>query len=236
MKGFTYLLTDGIAYKIGHTTRDVEQRVAELNRETSSYGHIEALAFAEVKDSYALERYPHQRFADKRIKNEWFKLGNDDLVEIQGVLAGNAVGKFKAPLSKKYQDLLAKRKKAEAERAKELRIQEIAENKKRRAEIKEEVKEIEYMESTKNKRDWSRFFKVLPVLMFGAMFADGFDMFAKEPVASLVVFAFLMAIPSAIVTGLWTIMADPNYFNMREAKVAEHNQLIARYNHLIKEI
>lgn len=66
-----YLISDGDYVKIGHTLRDVEQRLTEI--QTGSPQPIKLINFIPGAD-ISVERELHQKFADLRLRNngEWF--------------------------------------------------------------------------------------------------------------------------------------------------------------------
>ncbi|NEO34446.1 MAG: GIY-YIG nuclease family protein [Symploca sp. SIO3C6] len=72
--GFLYVIQakGNNRYKIGLTTRSVEQRFAELNGSQSPYSLalIESAAVDNVTES---EEHLHQKFASFRIHGEWFE-------------------------------------------------------------------------------------------------------------------------------------------------------------------
>ena len=62
-------------YKVGQTYRSIEERLLELNRETSNPGTFEVKATFPVSDRHAAEREAHQKLKEKglHLKNEFFK-------------------------------------------------------------------------------------------------------------------------------------------------------------------
>jgi hypothetical protein len=81
-EGYVYLVSAQGAYKIG-STRAPYRRVAELVNQ-SAHG-AELLHKIPTDDPEGIERYWHDRFADKRISGinkrsgEWFQLSRDDI-------------------------------------------------------------------------------------------------------------------------------------------------------------
>lgn len=74
--GFVYLLKSGKYYKVGHTL-DVGRRRYDLAiqlPEPVSEEHVIA-----TDDPVGIERYWHQRFADRRKNGEWFELTRADI-------------------------------------------------------------------------------------------------------------------------------------------------------------
>ena len=52
-------------YKVGQTYRSIEERLLELNRETSNPGTFEVKATFPVSDRHAAEREAHQKLTEK---------------------------------------------------------------------------------------------------------------------------------------------------------------------------
>jgi hypothetical protein len=75
--GYVYILkaSNGL-YKIGHT-ESLNVRINKL-RHTYEY-QFELIHVIEAFSRYRVERYLHERFADKRVKQEWFALTDDDV-------------------------------------------------------------------------------------------------------------------------------------------------------------
>ena len=80
--GHVYLLQCGPFYKIGKAV-DVNKRVKDLR--TQPPFDIELLHVIHTLDMRKRERQLHQRFADKRVKGEWFKLDTADVAAIQAM-------------------------------------------------------------------------------------------------------------------------------------------------------
>lgn len=81
--GFIYLIhAKGTnRYKIGLTTRSVEQRFAELNGSQSPYP-LELLEFIETDNVTETEGHLHGKFALQRRHGEWFEFNNRQLREV----------------------------------------------------------------------------------------------------------------------------------------------------------
>jgi hypothetical protein len=81
--GFIYLIqAKGTnRYKIGLTTRSVEQRFAELNGSQSPYP-LELLEFITTNNVTETEGYLHQKYAFQRCHGEWFEFNNRQLREV----------------------------------------------------------------------------------------------------------------------------------------------------------
>ena len=62
-------------YKVGQTYRSIEERLLELNRETSNPGIFEVKATFPVSDRHAAEREAHKKLKERgfHLKNEFFK-------------------------------------------------------------------------------------------------------------------------------------------------------------------
>ncbi len=82
--GYIYLINakGTRRYKIGLTTRDVEQRFNELNSSQSPYP-LELVTYIETDNVTETEGYLHQRYAFQRRHGEWFEFTNR---ELKGVL------------------------------------------------------------------------------------------------------------------------------------------------------
>lgn len=76
--GYVYLLQHGSRreYKIGRTNNRL-RREGEIGVELPE--KIEPIHVIETDDPAGVEAYWHRRFADKRLKNEWFALTADDV-------------------------------------------------------------------------------------------------------------------------------------------------------------
>lgn len=81
--GFIYLIhaRGTNRYKIGLTTRSVEQRFAELNGSQSPYP-LELLEVISTGNVTETESYLHQRYAFQRCHGEWFEFSNRELKEV----------------------------------------------------------------------------------------------------------------------------------------------------------
>lgn len=81
--GYVYLIRaiGTRRFKIGLTTRDVEQRFNELNGSQSPYP-LELITFIETDNVTETEGYLHQRYALQRRHREWFEFSNRQLREV----------------------------------------------------------------------------------------------------------------------------------------------------------
>jgi hypothetical protein len=72
--GYIYLIraVGTNRYKIGLTTRRVEERFAELNSSQSAYP-LKLMAFKAVGDVYEAEKFYHKKYASRKVHNEWFE-------------------------------------------------------------------------------------------------------------------------------------------------------------------
>lgn len=68
-------------YKIGHTRRAVETRIAEFKTGNSSM--FEVLDIFNSKWGTKIEAHLHRHFRMKRIKGEWFELNESDLLDFR---------------------------------------------------------------------------------------------------------------------------------------------------------
>lgn len=81
--GYIYLIhAEGTSrYKIGLTTRSVEQRLAELNSSQSPYP-LRLIDVIETEDVTETEGYLHQKFSHYRKHGEWFEFNQRQLKEV----------------------------------------------------------------------------------------------------------------------------------------------------------
>lgn len=72
--GYIYLIKAGEHYKIGKST-NVARRMQQFNLPIP----IELLHTIAAQDMGRVESYLHKRFADQRVRGEWFTLSPDDI-------------------------------------------------------------------------------------------------------------------------------------------------------------
>jgi hypothetical protein len=80
--GYAYLAQSGLQFKIGKS-RNPQKRILQLS--TASAHLITLVCSIATDDMTATESELHQRFADKRIRGEWFALSPDDVEAIKAM-------------------------------------------------------------------------------------------------------------------------------------------------------
>lgn len=80
--GYVYILKAGEWYKIGYST-NVKKRLEKLM--TAPPFPTEVVHIIGDNDYIALEKRPHERFAEKRVGGEWFLLEPDDIEWIKAL-------------------------------------------------------------------------------------------------------------------------------------------------------
>lgn len=71
-------------FKLGITTRDVKLRVKQF--ETGNSDELEIIKTFNTKHGTIFESTMHRRFVNKRLKGEWFKLDEKDILNIDDIL------------------------------------------------------------------------------------------------------------------------------------------------------
>ena len=69
-------------YKIGGSSRDVDERMRELSNETATYGTFEAKASFPVTDWERVESLCHNQLDEYRDEKEFFKAPYNELLEV----------------------------------------------------------------------------------------------------------------------------------------------------------
>jgi hypothetical protein len=85
-EGWVYVIGDTYGnYKIGFTN-DFEKRLNSYR--TSMPNEPEVIAIIKTKDMSGLEKRLHNKYKDRHIKNEWFKLTKSDLEYLKSLESG----------------------------------------------------------------------------------------------------------------------------------------------------
>lgn len=80
--GIVYLLCDGERFKIGMTNRkDINKRIKEL--QTGNSNEIWLHSYYETNYPTKIEKMMHARHASSNIKNEWFDLSVDQVLNFK---------------------------------------------------------------------------------------------------------------------------------------------------------
>lgn len=83
-KGFVYLLGDWLKdgyYKIGVTRGSIERRIKKL--QTGNAGEIYMCRYYSTEIPFFIEKWLHFKFFGEKIKNEWFKLTAEQVMNFQ---------------------------------------------------------------------------------------------------------------------------------------------------------
>lgn len=79
-----YLLKCNEFYKIGRSN-SILNRIDSMR--TGNPYEIELLFFARTDKDLEVEKMLHNKFEAKRVRGEWFKLSNEDLIEFENILS-----------------------------------------------------------------------------------------------------------------------------------------------------
>jgi hypothetical protein len=82
IRGAVYLLQCGRAFKIG-CSRTPDQRIGNLQRALPAAAKL--VHVIDTDDPYGVESYWHRRFADKRLRGEWFRLAKEDVAAFRAM-------------------------------------------------------------------------------------------------------------------------------------------------------
>ena len=81
-RGFVYLLCDGDKFKIGMTKhKDINKRIQEL--QTGNPYEIWLRDYYETDNPLKIEKMMHARHASSNIKNEWFDLTAEEVINFK---------------------------------------------------------------------------------------------------------------------------------------------------------
>lgn len=81
-RGFVYLLCDGDKFKIGMTKhKDINKRIQEL--QTGNPYEIWLRDYYETDNPLKIEKMMHVRHASSNIKNEWFDLTAEEVINFK---------------------------------------------------------------------------------------------------------------------------------------------------------
>ena len=81
-KGYVYLLADNLKdgiYKIGVTRGTIENRIKKL--QTGNAGELYMCKYHQTNIPFFIEKHLHLQFYSKKIKNEWFELSDNDVLD-----------------------------------------------------------------------------------------------------------------------------------------------------------
>jgi hypothetical protein len=151
-------------FKVGQSTRTVEERIADLNSETTSFGIFKPVSYFVVSDIDGAERDSHVALKGYILKNnrEFFRLERDRCVEIVGnatlkYRAGNMIPevnsrKFvESELERKYRLLMEEKKREEEKEREEVELEKKKEEKEKEEERMRRI--IEEHEEKKEKEN-----------------------------------------------------------------------------------
>lgn len=72
MNGTIYLITDGMYFKIGRTSKSADKRLKEL--QTGNSSELQILYTVQVKNASSVESIMHRKYSHCKQINEWFDL------------------------------------------------------------------------------------------------------------------------------------------------------------------
>jgi hypothetical protein len=105
-----YLIRSRSEYKIGRTG-NFQQRLQYIDQALPYIAEV--IYRFETDDSPSLERYLHRRFAEFRLRRDWYRLSPEHVAEIQAIDAWPPFGGIpdipQHPLRRSTQELLCKR-------------------------------------------------------------------------------------------------------------------------------
>lgn len=85
LAGYVYLIREpGGLYKIGHSTNP-KKRLSSLRGQTPYALQLELVHTIRCNNRYEAESQLHKRYADKRVRGEWFRLDPDDVQAIRKI-------------------------------------------------------------------------------------------------------------------------------------------------------
>jgi len=80
--GYVYLLCDGEKFKIGMTRqKDIHKRISEL--QTGNPNEIYMMSYYHTDYPYRVEQLMHNKYYKNNIKNEWFDMTAQDVVNFK---------------------------------------------------------------------------------------------------------------------------------------------------------
>lgn len=88
-KGFVYILSEtGMddIYKIGVTKGTIERRIKKL--QTGNPNEIFLVRKYHTEHPFFLEKCLHQKYHNKKVMNEWFRLDDEDIMQFYLVCEG----------------------------------------------------------------------------------------------------------------------------------------------------
>ncbi len=88
-EGYIYLIhaSSTNRYKIGLTTRNVQERLNELNSSQSAYP-LKLVASAKFQNVHVAEKELHAKYSRNRVHGEWFEFTNREAQAVAANLSG----------------------------------------------------------------------------------------------------------------------------------------------------